>query len=897
MKKIVVKPDKIILTMFIVVMVFAFSTKALAQQTIKTYDKAIVLGDKYFKQNKLLDAKAYYQMALKYKKSDKYATTKINEIVKKLKTEMINHEKYYDIIDRADDFFLRKAFDAALIQYKNALKIIPDDKYAKNKIATINKIKLTEKNKQANFKRSINDAEKLLLQKKYQKALKLFESAAKIYPDNEQVTAKIKSTKTLITQQQKDAKKADEAILMAKRYLLIKNYAEALKYYKTADSLTPDNDAIILKINKLKPKAKIQELYNKKTGEADNLYIAKNYMAARKKYKEAAKLWPGNSYPTEMITKIDAQLDEQKKHINKNYLLAVSLADSLYNLQEFDNAQAEYNLALTLKPNESYPKKKLHDIYNYFAKQKKLLEENYNSIIASADSLLKKQQYNTAAQKYNLALKIKPDDEYPKKQLEIIKVAQDKLSAQEKIDKKYQTIVIDADRLMDSGEYNLAKIKYKTAQTVKPSEKYPKNKIKKIDEILANLKKQNELDNKYNNQIIFANRLIKERKYENAKKAFKIALTLKPEASLPKQKIIEIDSLITIKAEKKRLNIAYNTSIRQADSLYKNKKYDSALKYYTKATILKPAEQYAMRQKLLVADTIAKIATAKKIQNAYNDAIDSANKLLKDEKYELAKVAYQNALEIKKNEHYPKLQIAKINTTLKHIEKERQQRYLLAMTNADNLFSQKNYSEALVQYKVAKSIKPDEPSPAKKIEMCNVFINEQIKKLKTQYNLATADADKFYAAKIYDRAIKAYQRANNIKPDESYPKMMIAKITKFIEDNAIVDVINKPISIAKHETKKFTFLPLPVKIRKNNYVLVKARNTGKKAFKILFNFGSNSGKNGGFVLQVPDDNKTHDFIIRVGNQYKWFSKDNNWISIYAEGGSLEISLLRISKSN
>ncbi len=66
---------------------------------------------------------------------------------------------------------------------------------------------------------------------------------------------------------------------------------------------------------------------------------------------------------------------------------------------------------------------------------------------------------------------------------------------------------------------------------------------------------------------------------------------------------------------------------------------------------------------------------------------------------------------------------------------------------------------------------------------------------------------------------------------------------------------------------------------------------------MIFGYGIGTAKNGGFVVSVPADSEYHDYIIRVGNQYKWFSEDNNWISIYPENGDIEISLLRISKSD
>ena len=150
---------------------------------------------------------------------------------------------------------------------------------------------------------------------------------------------------------------------------------------------------------------------------------------------------------------------------------------------------------------------------------------------------------------------------------------------------------------------------------------------------------------------------------------------------------------------------------------------------------------------------------------------------------------------------------------------------------------------------------------------------------------------------MYDRAILAYQKAETIKPDETYPREMINKITRFIEENAITDIIKDVMLIESGSTERFDFEPVPVKVRKTNYVLIKARNIDGDPFKIIFTYGSEKGKNGGFVIQVPEGTEYNDFIIRVGNQYKWFSEDNNRMTIYPENGNIELSLVRISKTN
>ena len=106
-------------------------------QDVLNYDEAIIYADKLLKENKLLDAKAYYQQALKFEPGDKYASEQISIIIDKMQAKMEAEDEYYDIIDLGDNLYEQNKLDAAIIKYKEALKILPDDQYAKDKIEEI----------------------------------------------------------------------------------------------------------------------------------------------------------------------------------------------------------------------------------------------------------------------------------------------------------------------------------------------------------------------------------------------------------------------------------------------------------------------------------------------------------------------------------------------------------------------------------------------------------------------------------------------------------------------------------------------------------------------------------------------------------------------------------------
>ena len=94
--------------------------------------------------------------------------------------------------------------------------------------------------------------------------------------------------------------------------------------------------------------------------------------------------------------------------------------------------------------------------------------------------------------------------------------------------------------------------------------------------------------------------------------------------------------------------------------------------------------------------------------------------------------------------------------------------------------------------------------------------------------------------------------------------------------------------------KKFTFSPIEPRQRKNNYILLKARSTGKTAPKVYLNYGRDNQKNGGIVLRSLDKKEISDFLIRISVQDKWYREDNNWISLFIETGEIEISKVQIA---
>jgi hypothetical protein len=126
---------------------------------------------------------------------------------------------------------------------------------------------------------------------------------------------------------------------------------------------------------------------------------------------------------------------------------------------------------------------------------------------------------------------------------------------------------------------------------------------------------------------------------------------------------------------------------------------------------------------------------------------------------------------------------------------------------------------------------------------------------------------------------------------------MTDRILKLFTERSILQINKDPLLISSNTQHKFSFLPVPAKDRKSNYIFFKARNVSKHEYKLIISFGKDQTKNGGVVIKVPAGEQPYDYIVRISAQYKWFSDDNNWITFYPEGGDIEVYLMQVSYSD
>jgi hypothetical protein len=389
---------------------------------------------------------------------------------------------------------------------------------------------------------------------------------------------------------------------------------------------------------------------------------------------------------------------------------------------------------------------------------------------------------------------LKPNEQYPKDKLAAVEKALAEIATANKgkeMEAKYASAISKGDAAFSAKTYAAAKTAYNEALSIKSSEQYPKNKLAEIDQLLSSdaaekvrLAKEKEVEAKYKSAIVKGDAAFKTKTFVAAKTAYNEALSMKSAEQYPKDKITEIDAILSELANKdaasKEINAKYAAAIARADKAFELKDYDAAKSAYSDAIAFKSAEKYPKDKLASIDALLAKDAGLKEIESKYNASIQKADEEFTAKNYAAAKVSYSEALSLKSSEQYPKDQLMKVNSFLADLSKMQalQAKYAAAIAKADDFYAVKDYTNAIVAYKEALLIKPNEPYPINKIAEINSTIS--VLALQKEKDAAYLDlitkADKLFAQKDYKSSKSRYLDASLIKSSEQYPKNKVAEI-------------------------------------------------------------------------------------------------------------------------
>ena len=608
----------------------------------------------------------------------------------------------------------------------------------------------------------------------------------------------------------------------------------------------------------------------------------------------------------------------------ESYESLMRSGNTKFTAKDYISAKTYYELALKQRPNDAEAKKKLDQTLVKIQEDSERQEIFYAHLDAG-DALNAQNKYAEALEEYNKALAIFPDDKYVGAQAEtirgILKERQDKQDA-------YDTAINQGNRLLEEENYDAAIMQFETAKEIFPNDNLPKERIAEAKRLQA---LYNEKVARFNALMDDANNLALRKNYDGAIDKLNQAMEIFPNDGQAQQKLQEMQGL-------KDVNDRYNAFITEADRLYEAKSYKEARTQYQSALTVIAGDAYATdmltrivplieqqereeAERLAAEELAARLAA--EAEAARIAAEEEAARLAAEAEAarlaaeaEAARLAAEEAARKAAEEEAARLaaeaEAARLAAeAAAAAEAERQAKIQATLEAADGLFAQANYVEAKKKYQEVFAFDEGNVTATAKIAEIDGILaqiaakeeaarleRERIESLRPQYNTFIKEGDKQFAAKAFDKAVENYTKAEELNIGETYPTEMIARIDKIIEDNKLYELNTDAFTLATNTPRRFTFNPVDVASRRSNYVILKARNlTPGKSFPMIVSFGSDSGKNGGFVLAISESEETKTYIFRIGAQYKWFSENNNWIELISENDDVEVSLVMISRSN
>jgi tetratricopeptide (TPR) repeat protein len=766
--------------------------------------------------------------------------------------------KYNRAVVSADSLFNLKVYEASRTAYQNALQVKPGETHPQQRIGEIGQLMAQLADAQKAYESAIALADGAFGREDYQAAKTAYNQAQQAKPAESYPAEKIAEIDSIIETRTRLVAEAEAE----KARLAAEAEAERLRLAAEADAAEQARLAAL--------QAETDRQYNRAVASADSLFNLNEYEASRTGYQNALQIKPGETRPQQRIDEIGQVLariaDAQKAYDN-----AVAMADEALQREDFEKAKSGYLQAQQAKPGESYPAEKIAEIDAVVENRARLAAEaeaekvrlaaeaeaaeqarlaalkaetdrQYNRMVAGADSLFSLNAYEASRTAYQNALQIKPGESQPQQRIEeITRLLTQIADAQ----KTYDTSIAQADEALGREDFEAAKAGYRQAQQAKPSESYPAGKIAEIDSVVETRARlaaeaeaerarlaaeaeaaereklaalEAEKERQYRRTVAGADSLFNLNEYEKSLAAFQTALQLKPEETVPRQKIADITRILNdreqARKQQEQLQTDYQNAVLAADALFKNREYPQARSGYVKAQEIKPGESYPAT-KINEIDAILK---QQELDENYRTIILAADGFFKEESYNEAETEYKKALNLKSAEPYPLSQLAKIEAFRKlqqekllaeqkaaaemerrkaEIEQRQQQIterqemtdaglnqiYNEYISLADGFFNSRNYNVSRAWYYKALNVKPREEYPSRRIQEINKLVNSlQLSQRDRDYQNFINLGDSTFRQNQLAVARGWYNRALALKSDESYPKEQIQAIADLINE-------------------------------------------------------------------------------------------------------------------
>ncbi|PSK81921.1 hypothetical protein [Prolixibacter denitrificans] len=568
----------------------AAKQRALAEARQKQFDDAVAKGDKLYGEQSYADATDAFNEALKLQPDAQHPKEMLNKIQEALAAQKKAEEEaarqkamaearqkqFEQTVSKGDSLFAIQSYADATTAFNQALQLQPDAKHPQKMLEKIKEavaeqkkaaeeaaqLKALAEARQKQYDAAVSKGDSLFAQQSYADATAAFNQALQLQPNAkhpQEMLGKIQDALNALA----DQKKAKEEAARQKAL------AEAAKKQAKAEAN--------------------QRKFSAAVAKGDSLFGLKQYDGSIAAFNEALQLQPDAQYPATMLEKIKKALAEQKElqqqralaekkqaEKDKQYNDLIAKADQQAKDNQLMAAKQSYTDAGKMKPQETYPIRRVNEINALLAEQARkekaakekalaeqvkkqkhstyqeekdtldfhytgVVEDLYLKNIKKADAAFAESKWTVARFFYFEAQKYKPQKKYPRTQVDACdKAIEAELQAER--EKQYQGFISKADASLKTGEFTLAKFYYQKGLKVKSGEEYPKKQLVAVEKAVQQ-KHASEDEAQFRSFVKKADDAFNQKDLSVARFYYQKALALKPDESYPKTQLDKLRNM------------------------------------------------------------------------------------------------------------------------------------------------------------------------------------------------------------------------------------------------------------------------------------------------------------------------------------------------------------------
>ncbi|MGB0402649.1 MAG: tetratricopeptide repeat protein [Salibacteraceae bacterium] len=482
----------------------------------KKYNEAMASGDAAMKSKDFDGAINSYSAASKLKptEADPKSRMATAEKMKADEAERLKQEetqkKYDDLISEADNLLKASKFDEAKAKYEAASHVLPHETYPKTKMKECDDTKLAaaQAEQRAQYDALISEGDDLLKAENFDEAIAKYQAAAPFQPHESHPKDMITQVENLKAQKAKDQKLANYEKILKEAEELIhqEKFDEGITKLKEAHKAMPEENKtneLIAEAEKLKlEKANkaIQDQYDSKLKEGEELMHAGNYDPAIEKFKEAKLILNSDHRADNLIEQVNTlKADKEQQAKMESFNTKLKEGEKLLAENRFDEAIAAFEAAQKIIPTETKPKTLIAQTNEIRrAKEKEIAKQEFDDYISKGDQALETGDFAKAKSDFKAALGVYAEGQSTvDARLAKVETAE-KLKAEADAnaaaaaakEDQFNKLLAEADAHLAAKELEQAKKKVENAQLLFPNDKNAKSKAAEIETLILAAEKE-----------------------------------------------------------------------------------------------------------------------------------------------------------------------------------------------------------------------------------------------------------------------------------------------------------------------------------------------------------------------------------------------------------------------